>query len=49
MGVKNDIEENELIVLGRASRIEQRFYAITRQRIVPNKVIEGLITNMRRR
>ena len=48
MGVKNDIEENTLAVIGTAGRIEQRFYAITRQKKVPNKTIEDLIVNMRR-
>lgn len=47
MGVKGDIEKNELTVLGRSGAIEQRFYAITRQKRVPNKTIETLILKMR--
>lgn len=49
MGVKNDIEKNELMVLGRAGKVEQRFYAITRQKRVPNKTIEELIQAMRKK
>ena len=48
MGVKSDIEQNELMILGRVKKIEQRFYAITRQKVVPNKIIERLISSMRR-
>lgn len=48
MGVKNDIENNELLVLGKAPNVEQRFYAITRQRRAPHKIIESLIAKMRR-
>ncbi len=47
MGVKNEIQANELLVLERAGRIEQRFYAITRQRRIPHKIIEDLIQNLR--
>ncbi len=47
MGVKSDIESNQLRVIGRAGKIEQKFYAITRQRRLPNEVIEGLILQMR--
>ena len=47
MGVKNEIEGNELLVLGRAGKIEQRFYAITRQKRVPNRTVEQLIQAMR--
>ena len=48
MGVKNDLERNDLRVIARAGDIEQRFYAITRQKRVPHKLIEGLIVGMRR-
>jgi LysR family transcriptional activator of nhaA len=48
LGVKNDVEENSLTVLGTAAHIEQRFYAITRQKRVPNKIIEDLILQIRR-
>jgi LysR family transcriptional regulator, transcriptional activator of nhaA len=48
MGVRNDIESNELSVLAYAKGIEQRFYAITRQKRVPNKIIESLIQSMRK-
>ena len=47
MGVRNDIENSELLVIAMAKDIEQRFYAITRQRRVPHKIIESLITSMR--
>lgn len=48
MGVKSDIEAGELRVWGQAGKIEQRYYAITRQKIVPNRVIQGLIERIRR-
>lgn len=47
MGIKNDIENNDLLVIARVKDVEQRFYAITRQKRVPHKVIESLIANMR--
>lgn len=47
MGVKGDIEVGDLKVWGRAEKIEQRYYAITRQKIIPNRVIQGLIEGIR--
>lgn len=47
MGVKGDIQKKDLVVLARVSGIEQRFYAITRQKRVPNKTIEELIIKIR--
>lgn len=48
MGVKNDIDEKELSVLSKARGVEQRFYAITRQKRIPHRTIESLITAMRK-
>ncbi len=48
MGVKNDIAEKKLSVVARVGQIEQRFYAITRQKRVPHKLIEKLIGEMRK-
>lgn len=47
LGVKDDIEEKKLQVIGIAGRIEQRFYAITRQKKFPNPIIEKLIADAR--
>jgi LysR family transcriptional regulator, transcriptional activator of nhaA len=43
MGVKAEIEQKEVILLGRAENVEQRFYAITRQKRLPHRTIEELI------
>ncbi len=47
MGVKDDIGAKVLRVIGKADGIEQKFYAITRQRKFPNPVIEKLIETIR--
>lgn len=47
LGVKNDIEQKDLLVLGQAKKIQQRFYAITQERKVPNRTVEKLIREMR--
>ncbi|MGZ3771549.1 MAG: LysR family transcriptional regulator [Bdellovibrio sp.] len=47
LGVKDDIEEKKLQVLGNAGRIEQKFYAITRKKKFPNPLIEKLIAEAR--
>lgn len=47
VGIRTEIEEGELTVWGRAGKIEQRYYAITRQKIVPQRVIQTLIGNIR--
>lgn len=49
MGVKNDIDKKELFVIAKAGEIEQRFYAITRQKRIPHKIIEGLISKIRKK
>lgn len=46
-GVQNDINKDDLRVIAKAGTVEQRFYAITRQKRVPHKIIETLITQMR--
>lgn len=47
LGVQNDIDDGSVLVLGGAGKIEQRFYAITRQRQYPSKIIESLISSIR--
>lgn len=47
MGVLLDVEEKALSVLGTAGKIEQRFYAITRQKKSPSRVVESLIASIR--
>lgn len=47
MGVQNDLDRNELEVISRAAKIEQRFYAITRSRKLPNAALEKLIEAIR--
>ena len=47
MGVLNDIESRDIAVLARLTKIEQRFYAVTRQRKFPNAVVEKLIASIR--
>lgn len=48
MGVKNDIENGSLTVIKRTSAIQQRFYAITRQRRIPNRNLQLLIQSIRK-
>lgn len=46
MGVKNEIEADELLVLQEWKDIQQRFYAITRQKKVPSRLIQELIESL---
>lgn len=48
MGVKNEIESKELKVLHEWKDIEQKFYAITRQKKVPSPLIQELIQKMQK-
>jgi len=48
MGIRNDIESKEIVVLLKMSQVEQRFYAITRQKKDPNSDVGYLITKMKR-
>lgn len=48
LGVRNDLQEKSLRILKHERGIEQRFYAITRERRFPNKMVESLILKMRR-
>lgn len=43
MGIINEIRNNEVVVLSKLSQINQRFYAITRQRRDPNSDVRTLI------
>lgn len=43
MGVQNELKSKELIVIGRASGVGQRFYAITRDKKYPNLFVEELV------
>ena len=47
MGVQNDLKEETLVELGAARGIEQRFYAITRQKRMPNQLVGTLIERIR--
>lgn len=47
MGIRNDIESGEVQVLLKLASIEQRFYAITRQKKEPNSDVRFLIANMK--
>ena len=46
MGVLNDLLSNDLSIISKAASIEQRFYAITRQKRFPNSIISHLIESM---
>ena len=46
MGVINDIASKELKILDSKVKIAQKFYAITRQKRIPNSVISSLISKM---
>ena len=46
MGVINDIKTKELIIFESNVKISQKFYAITRQKRIPNSVIPFLISEM---
>lgn len=47
MGIRNDIEAKEVIVLLKMNQIEQCFYAITRQKKDPNSDVGFLLTKMK--
>ncbi|GAB4417129.1 MAG: LysR family transcriptional regulator [Bacteriovoracaceae bacterium] len=47
MGIINEIENETVVVISRAERIEQRFYAITRQKKFPNNEIRELIASIK--
>lgn len=47
LGVINELKNKELILIGKAEDINQRYYAITRQKRFPNKTIAQLIENYR--
>lgn len=46
MGVLNELDSKELVVLDANIQIGQKFYAITRQKRIPNKLIGDLIRHM---
>lgn len=48
MGIRSDIASNDVVVLLKLSQVEQRFYAITRQKRDPNSDVGFLITKMKR-
>lgn len=48
MGVLNDILARALVVVCKAEKIEQRFYAITRQRRFPSAIVEELIKTLQK-
>lgn len=47
MGIRNDIESGDVEVLLKMAAVEQRFYAITRQKKEPNTDIGFLIKKMK--
>ena len=47
MGIRNDIEQGDVEVLLKMTSVEQRFYAITRQKKEPNADIQFLIDKMK--
>ena len=47
LGVANDIENGDLVVLHEFKSIKQRFYAITRQKKFPNPIINELVRSFR--
>lgn len=47
MGIRNDIESGDVKVLLKIASVEQRFYAITRQKKEPNADIRLLISKMK--
>lgn len=48
MGIRNDIQSGDVEVLFKMSSVEQRFYAITRQKKEPNPDIRFLIDRMKK-
>lgn len=49
MGIRNDIESGDVQVLLKMNSVEQRFYAITRQKKEPNADIRILISKMKQK
>lgn len=47
MGIRNDIESGDVEVLLKMTAVEQRFYAITRQKKEPNADVRFLIAKMK--
>ena len=47
LGVTNDIESGNLVVLHEFKNIKQSFYAITRQKKFPNPIINELLRSLR--
>lgn len=47
VGIKDDLESKALKIILVADKIEQKFYAITRQRKFPNPLVEELIEGLR--
>ena len=47
MGIRNDIESGDVIVLLKMASVEQRFYAITRQKRDPHSDVGILIVKMK--
>ncbi|MBY0452912.1 MAG: LysR family transcriptional regulator, partial [Bdellovibrionaceae bacterium] len=47
MGIRNDIESGDVKVLLKMTSVEQRFYAITRQKKEPNADVRLLISQMK--
>jgi LysR family transcriptional activator of nhaA len=47
MGIRNDIESKQVEVLFKMNHVEQRFYAITRQKREPNGDVRLLIAKMK--
>lgn len=43
MGIKNELKSKELVILEGENKIFQKFYAITRSKKIPNKIISTLI------
>lgn len=48
MGLRNDIASGDVVIISKVARIEQRFYAITRQKREPNSEIAQLIAHMKK-
>lgn len=48
MGVQDDLTSKALFAIGKATSVEQRFYAITRQKKFTNSLVEQLIEGLRR-
>ncbi len=47
MGIKNELKSKELIILENKNRIFQKFYAITRSKKMPSKMISSLINQFK--